>query len=84
MQGRGIMGADTRAKTARQNAKKAARAAIGQRRRLGRSAWKDMVARRSRPQQSANASMAVMAGWDSMLPMQDTGEHAFGCDPQGA
>ena len=75
-----IMGAKMRAETASEEARKAARAAdhaLGLHGRL----WRPGPAvPNPRPMPERRLRLAG----DRMLPMQDTVELAFGCDPQGA
>ena len=73
------MGAKMRAETAREEAKKAARAAD----RAEAEAW----SARPGPAVPNDRPMLEWRLWlagDRVLSMQDTGEPAFGCDPPGA
>jgi len=79
------MGAKVRAEAARQDARKAARAAdraeaesvVGPHGRL----WRASAAQSNHRPMSQRRLRPV---GDRMLSLQDTGEHAAGCHPQGA
>lgn len=79
-----IMGAKMRAETARQEARKAARAAD----RAEAEAWslrmEAMGASTAKPNDRPRPERRLRLAGDRMLPLQDTGKHAAGCDPQGA
>ena len=70
-----IMGAKMRADTARQEARKAARAA---------DRAEAEAASAAEPNHRPVLEWRLWLAGDRALPMQDTGEHAVGRDPQGA
>jgi len=79
------MGAKVRAEAARQDARKAARAAdraeaesvVGPHGRLWRASA-------TKPNDWPMPERRLRLAGNRMLPLQDTSEHAAGCDPQGA
>ena len=78
-----IMGAKTRAETARHEAKKAARAAD----RAEAEAWSvrmEGYVGPAQPSPTIGQCLNGGYGWSRVLSVQDTGEHAVGCDSQGA